>query len=116
MDEMDNREFRSDVFSKSVKAGKRTYFFDIKTTKSNDFYLTITESKKLFDNETGRVSFDKHKMFLYPEDFEKFGDAFDEVVSLIQKRRADEITDEDLARLKAEQIRKDQAEAENKEF
>ena len=54
-------------------------------------------------------------MFLYPEDFDKFGDAFDEVVSLIQKRRADEITDEDLARLKAEQIMKDQAEAENKE-
>lgn len=115
MDEMDNREFRSDVFSKSVKAGKRTYFFDIKTTKSNDFYLTITESKKLYDNETGRLSYDKHKMFLYPEDFEKFGDTFSEVVALIQKRRAGEIDDDDLAELKAEQLRKDREEAENRE-
>ena len=112
MDEMDNREFRSDVFSKLVKAGKRTYFFDIKTTKSNDFYLTITESKKLFDNETGKVTFDKHKMFLYPEDFEKFGNTFEEVVGLIQKRRAGEITDDDLLKLKAEQLKKDQAETE----
>jgi hypothetical protein len=109
MDEFDNRDFRGDVFSKIVKAGKRTYFFDIKGTRLNDFYLTITESKKRFDQGTGKVFFEKHKIFLYPEDFEKFGDALHEVVDLIDKRRRNEITDEDFERLKQEQLR--QAEA-----
>jgi isopropylmalate/homocitrate/citramalate synthase len=102
MDEFDNKNLKGDLFSKVVKAGKRTYFFDIKGTRSNDFYLTITESKKRVD-ESGRVSFEKHKMFLYPEDFEKFGNAFHEVVDLIEKRRRNEITDEDFERLKQEQ-------------
>jgi len=114
MDEFDNRDFRGDVFSKVVKAGKRTYFFDIKETRSNDFYLIITESKKRVDNGSGRVSFEKHKMFLYPEDFEKFGNAFHEVVDLIEKRRNNEITDEDFERLRQEQL-KQQAEAHDDE-
>ena len=101
MDEFDNRNFKGDLFSKVVKAGKRTYFFDIKGTRSNDFYLTITESKKRVEGD--RVSFEKHKMFLYPEDFEKFGNAFHEVVDLIDKRRRNEISDEDFERLKQEQ-------------
>jgi len=105
MDEFDNRDSRGDLFSKVVKAGKRTYFFDIKGTRSNDFYLTITESKKRFENE--KVFFEKHKMFLYPEDFEKFGNAFHEVVDLIEKRKRDEITDEDFARLRQEQLRQE---------
>ena len=113
MDEFDNRDFRGDVFSKVVKAGKRTYFFDIKETRSNDFYLIITESKKRVDNGSGRVSFEKHKMFLYPEDFEKFGNAFHEVVDLIEKRRNNEITDEDFERLRQEQLK--QAEAHDDE-
>jgi len=102
MEEFDNRNPRGDVFSKAVKAGKRTYFFDIKGTRSNDFYLTITESKKRMD-DSGRFSFEKHKMFLYPEDFEKFGDAFHEIIDLIEKRRRNEITDEDFERLRQEQ-------------
>lgn len=60
----------SEVYSKVVRAGKRTYFFDVKATKSNDLYLTLTESKKTTID--GRESYQKHKLFLYKEDFEKF--------------------------------------------
>ena len=60
-----------DVYSKPVKAGKRTYFFDVKATKGNDLYLTITESKRKVEGD-GSFSYDKHKIFLYKEDFEKF--------------------------------------------
>ena len=109
MEEFDNRNLRGDIFSKAVKAGKRTYFFDIKGTRSNDFYLTITESKKRMD-DSGRLSFEKHKMFLYPEDFEKFGDAFHEIVDLIEKRRRNEITDEDFDRLRQEQLQREELE------
>jgi len=67
MGDLDNRE-REEVFSKKVRAGKRTYFFDVKATRSNDYYLTITESKKRLEDGV----FIKHKIFLYKEDFEKF--------------------------------------------
>ena len=66
---MDND--REEIYSKAVRAGKRTYFFDVKATRNNDYYLTITESKKRFDND-GNQNFEKHKIFLYKEDFEKF--------------------------------------------
>ena len=73
---------REDVFSKAVRAGKRTYFFDVKSTRGRDLYLTITESKK-HTHEDGTAHYDKHKIFLYKEDFEKFMDgmkeAFDEI-------------------------------------
>ena len=64
-----------EIYSQRVRAGKRTYFFDVKATRSNDYYLTITESKKRFE-EDGRFRFEKHKLFLYKEDFEKFRTAF----------------------------------------
>ena len=60
-----------DVYSRPVRAGKRTYFFDVKATKGNDYYLTITESKRRIEKD-GRFAYDKHKIFLYKEDFEKF--------------------------------------------
>ncbi len=73
---------REDVFSKAVRAGKRTYFFDVKSTRGRDLYLTITESKK-HTHDDGTAHYDKHKIFLYKEDFEKFRDgmmeAFDEI-------------------------------------
>ena len=72
-----------DVFSKPVRAGKRTYFFDVKSTKGNDYYLTITESKRRVDKE-GRFSYEKHKIFLYKEDFEKFLEGLNEVVDYIK--------------------------------
>jgi len=68
-----NDKSRDDIFSERVRAGKRTYFFDIKATRSNDYYLTITESKRRY-KEDGFV-YEKHKIFLYKEDFEKFSNA-----------------------------------------
>lgn len=73
-----------EVFSKSVRAGKRTYFFDVKATKSNDYYLTITESKRRFNNDSGKFFFEKHKLFLYKEDFEKFSTGLSEAVEKIK--------------------------------
>ena len=72
-----------DVFSKPVRAGKRTYFFDVKATKGKDYYLTITESKRKVDS-TGHFSYDKHKIFLYKEDFEKFTEGLEEVINYIR--------------------------------
>lgn len=72
---MENRE---EIYSERVRAGKRTYFFDVKMTQSSDYYLTITESKKLGDQ-----NFEKHKLFIYSEDFEKFQDALNNVINHI---------------------------------
>lgn len=77
------RNDRDDIFSKAVRAGKRTYFFDVKATRKNDYYLTITESKKRFE-EDGRFRFEKHKLFLYKEDFEKFADGLKDAIDFIQ--------------------------------
>lgn len=72
-----------DVYSKPVRAGKRTYFFDVKATKGNDYYLTITESKRRVERD-GKFVYDKHKIFLYKEDFEKFSEGLDEVIAYIK--------------------------------
>lgn len=74
---------REEIFSKAVRAGKRTYFFDVKSTRGNDYYLTITESKKRFADD-GKFFYEKHKLFLYKEDFEKFADGFSEVIDHIK--------------------------------
>ena len=73
---------REEIFSEKVKAGKRTYFFDVKATRSNDYYLTITESKKRF-KEDG-FTYEKHKIFLYKEDFNKFIDALTNTVNHVK--------------------------------
>ena len=74
-----------DVYSKPVRAGKRTYFFDVKTTKgNNDYYLTITESKRRQEQD-GSFSFDKHKIFLYKEDFEKFSQGLEDIIKYIKE-------------------------------
>jgi flagellar basal body L-ring protein FlgH len=72
-----------EVYSKVVRAGKRTYFFDVKATKGNDLYITLTESKKTF-NDDGRDNYQKHKIFLYKEDFEKFREGLDDVLLKIE--------------------------------
>ena len=72
-----------DVYSRPVRAGKRTYFFDVKTTKGNDYYLTITESKRKVEKD-GRFAYDKHKIFLSKEDFDKFAEGLQEVVDYIR--------------------------------
>lgn len=71
-------ERQDEVYSKAVRAGKRTYFFDIKATRGNDYYLTLTESKK--NQQEGKNSFQKHKLFLYKEDFDKFVEGLQEVI------------------------------------
>jgi len=81
--EDNEKQVRDEIFSKAVRAGKRTYFFDVKSTKKDDYYLTITESKKRF-NTDGTFSFEKHKLFLYKEDFEKFAEGLNEVVDFIK--------------------------------
>ncbi len=78
-----NGSDREEIFSKSVRAGKRTYFFDVKSTKGNDYYLTITESKKRFGDD-GKFFYEKHKLFLYKEDFEKFAEGLNEAVAHIK--------------------------------
>ncbi|TLX73449.1 DUF3276 family protein [Labilibacter sediminis] len=77
---------REEIFSKAVRAGKRTYFFDVKATRKNDYYLTITESKKKFEQD-GRFHFEKHKIFLYKEDFDKFADGLQDVVNYIKQNQ-----------------------------
>ncbi len=80
---------RRDIFSKAVRAGKRTYFFDVKATRNDEYYLTITESKKKFTPE-GNPFYEKHKIFLYKEDFDKFSDGLSEVISFIKKEQPSE--------------------------
>ena len=87
-DDFDKARFESrdgdDVYSKPVRAGKRTYFFDVKSTKDNkDFYMTITESKRR-TNPDGSFAYDKHKIFLYKEDFEKFAEGLQNAVKYVK--------------------------------
>lgn len=84
MPEGDNH--RDDLFSKSIRAGKRTYFFDVKSTRGNDLYMTITESKRRFTDD-GRQQFEKHKLFLYKEDFDKFVEGLQETIDRINALR-----------------------------
>lgn len=79
--------YRDEIFSLPVRAGKRTYFFDVKATRANDLYLTVTESKKKF-TEDGGFHFEKHKVFLYKEDFEKFAEGLNEAVAKINELKA----------------------------
>jgi len=82
-DESENQG-REEVYSKVVRAGNRTYFFDVKATRKSDLYLTITESKKRF-NKDGKFFFEKHKIFLYKEDFEKFAVGLEDVVKFVSE-------------------------------
>jgi hypothetical protein len=77
-----------DVFSKSVRAGKRTYFFDVKATKGSDLYLTVTESKRRVDRD-GRFTYEKHKIFLYKEDFEKFVEGLNNAVAYVKEHTSE---------------------------
>lgn len=95
MDDFEKRD-NEEIYSKKVRAGKRTYFFDVKSTKANDYFVTITESKKRFEDGT----FVKHKIFLYKEDFNKFVEAFEDTINyvkteLMPEYNFDEFTRED---------------------
>ncbi|UII20411.1 DUF3276 family protein [Fulvivirga ligni] len=81
--EENNTNEREEIFSERVRAGKRTYFFDVKATRSNDYYLTITESKRRYKDDG--FTYEKHKIFLYKEDFNKFVDALNNTVSHVKE-------------------------------
>lgn len=83
MSEGNDKYHNDEIFSKAVRAGKRTYFFDVKATRGNDLYLTITESKRKY-NEDGTFFYEKHKLFLYKEDFDKFSDGLEESLDKIK--------------------------------
>lgn len=74
---------RKEIFSERVRAGKRTYFFDVKATRSNDYYLTITESKRRYKDDG--YTYEKHKIFLYKEDFNKFMKALNTTVDYVKE-------------------------------
>jgi hypothetical protein len=90
MEEFDNRDRdnrdKNEIFGKQIKAGKRSYFIDVKSTNKGDYYLVITESKKKFIEE-GKFVYDKHKIFIYKEDFEKFTDTLTEAIDFIKKEQ-----------------------------
>lgn len=77
---------REEIFSEVVRAGRRTYFFDVKATRKNEYYLTVTESKKRFNRE-GDFFYEKHKIFLYKEDFDKFSDALVSTLGFIKDKQ-----------------------------
>ena len=85
----ENRDIK-EIFSKSVRAGRRTYFFDVRSTRAEDYYMTVTESKRDF-NEEGTPFYKKHKIYLYKEDFAKFKAALNEVSDYIIKEKGEEV-------------------------
>ena len=85
MEEFENKDVRQEeVYSRVIRAGKRTYFFDVKATRAGEHYLTITESKRRFNNDQGKFFYEKHKIFLYKEDFEKFLRGLNDVVRFVE--------------------------------
>ncbi len=89
-EEMKNSDskFNQEIHSKVVRAGKRTYFFDVKSTRNEEYYLTITESKKRFE-DNGNFHYEKHKIFLYKEDFAKFAECLQEIIGYINENQAE---------------------------
>ncbi len=75
-----------EIYSKVVKAGKRTYFFDVKATRGDDYFITITESRKRTDYD-GNVNFDKQKIHLYKEDFAKFAEGMEDVIEYVKRTK-----------------------------
>jgi|AntAceMinimDraft_17_1070374.scaffolds.fasta_scaffold00716_10 hypothetical protein len=89
MEEKENRQ-RDEIFSAVVRAGKRTYFFDVKETRAGSLYLTITESRRYFSDEENKFYYKKHKIFLYKEDFDKFADGYTQAVEYIKSNQEQE--------------------------
>lgn len=84
---------QEEIFSKVMRAGRRTYFFDVRSTKAGDFYLTITESKK-FTNDDGSYHYKKHKIYLYKEDFNEFKDNLEEMINFVIDEKGEEVISE----------------------
>lgn len=92
---MEEKEFleNEEIFSKALRAGRRTYFFDVRATRAKDYYLTITESKK-FTHEDGSFHYKKHKIYLYKEDFEPFKDILNEMTGYVFEEKGEEVISE----------------------
>ena len=107
--EENNNNVNEDIFSKVLRAGRRTYFFDVRSTKAGDYYLTISESKK-FTNEDGTFYFKKHKIYLYKEDFQNFSENLAEMTKYIINEKGSEVIseihDKDFKAKKAEEDKK----------
>ena len=84
---------REEIFSKVLRAGRRTYFFDVRSTKAGDYYLTLTESKK-FTNEDGSFHYKKHKIYLYKEDFSEFSSILNEMTDYVISEKGEEVISE----------------------
>tara|TARA_R110002049_G_scaffold302258_1_gene494952 strand:- start:3942 stop:4331 length:390 start_codon:yes stop_codon:yes gene_type:complete len=84
---------KEEIFSKVLRAGRRTYFFDVRATKAEDYYLTITESKK-FTNDDGSFHYKKHKIYIYKEDFTEFKEILAEMTDYIIDEKGDEVISE----------------------
>ncbi|MGC1631283.1 MAG: PUR family DNA/RNA-binding protein [Gelidibacter sp.] len=84
---------KEEIFSKVLRAGRRTYFFDVRATKAGDYYLTITESKK-FTNDDGSFHYKKHKIYLYKEDFSEFNVILKEMIDYVIDEKGDEVISE----------------------
>ena len=84
---------REEIFSKVLRAGRRTYFFDVRSTKAGDYYLTLTESKK-FTNEDGSFHYKKHKIYLYKEDFSEFSNILSEMTNYVISEKGEEVISE----------------------
>ena len=84
---------REEIFSKVLRAGRRTYFFDVRSTKAGDYYLTLTESKK-FTNDDGSFHYKKHKIYLYKEDFKEFSEILNEMTDYIISEKGEEVISE----------------------
>ena len=84
---------KEEIFSKVLRAGRRTYFFDVRATKADDYYITITESKK-FTEEDGSFHFKKHKIYLYKEDFAAFAEILEEMTSYVLNNKGEEVISE----------------------
>ena len=107
--EENNNNVNEDILSKVLRAGRRTYFFDVRSTKAGDYYLTISESKK-FTNEDGTFYFKKHKIYLYKEDFQNFSENLAEMTKYIIDEKGSEVIseihDKDFKAKKAEEDKK----------
>ncbi|MEZ7495560.1 PUR family DNA/RNA-binding protein [Leeuwenhoekiella aequorea] len=105
---MSNNEMKGndEIFSKVLRAGRRTYFFDVRSTRAGDYYLTITESKK-FTNDDGSFHYKKHKIYLYKEDFEGFSEILNEMTGYILNEKGEEVISE---RHQADYTKEDESE------
>ena len=100
---MAERVEQEEIFSQVLRAGRRTYFFDVRATKADDYYLTVTESKK-FTHDDGTFHYQKHKIYLYKEDFHEFKNNLEEMINYVIKEKGEEVISE---RHRSDYIRED---------